>query len=435
MSSPLPQHATPPPNAPGMVERIRAVLLVDPILVPVCLLLVAGGVWLRAQHLGFPRELSFDEHHFVENARNYLAGRADWNDHPPLGKLFIALWIKLRGDTSVAWRTAPLLFGIGSIVLAHELAHRLFGSLRAAAIAAAFVAAEGSLIAYSRTALLDGMLTFFCLAAALPVARRPTAGKILIAAVLAGCAAQIKFSGASLGIPLLVLALQLKGRQRALAVLALAALPVTYFLLYSLGLSIIGAPAGVADVVAQTRKLVKGHLAATAMVHPLTSYPYAWFVPTRPITMRFAVLPDGQVRGMTSLGNLALWWANTIMPFASLAALIINRRRARAAAAPVPFYPEHRRAVIFLLGFWACMFAPWIFTRRDTYIYHYLPSYTFGLVLLAGGLAWLYQRQRRLAVAGLLLVAAVAIFYAPVWGQLPISRAGWEARLFMPGWR
>src|SRR6185436_1898052 len=161
------------PPQPRLVAQVREAVLANPLLVSVCAALVVGGVWLRAQHLMFPPNLSFDEHHFVENARNYLAGRADWNDHPPLGKLLIALMIRLRGDNAVAWRTAPLLFGFGTIVLAHELARRLFQRWQAGLVAAAFVAAEGSLIAYSRTALLDGMLTFFCLAAALPVARRP----------------------------------------------------------------------------------------------------------------------------------------------------------------------------------------------------------------------------------------------------------------------
>jgi dolichyl-phosphate-mannose--protein O-mannosyl transferase len=442
MSTPPQTPTAAPGGLPGLVGRVRAAVAAEPMLPAICAALVVAGAWLRCQHLMFPNHLTFDEHHFVENARNYLAGRADWNDHPPLGKLFIALSIILRGDNSLGWRTPQVLFGLGSIVLAFELGRRLFQRWEAAVLAAAFVAAEGSLIAYSRTALLDGMLTFFCLATAVTVARRPTAAKVLLASVLAGCAGQIKFSGTCLGLPLAVIALQLRGRQRALAVLSLAALPITYCLLYMLGLAIIDAPHGLADVIEATRKLARGHLAATAMTHPLTSYPYAWFVPTRPITMRFAEVAGGKVRGMTTLGNLALWWGNTVMPFASLAVLLVNRRRARRALAqparavpPVPFFAEHRRAVLFLLGFWACMFTPWIVTRRDTYIYHYLPSYSFGLILLAGGLAWLHQRHQRLALAGLMLVAVVFVFYAPVWGQLPITRAGWDARLFIPGWR
>jgi dolichyl-phosphate-mannose--protein O-mannosyl transferase len=439
---PAPSTAAPAGALGRLAGRFREAFAAEPLLPAICLGLVAAGAWLRCQSIDFPHNLTFDEHHFVENARNYLAGRADWNDHPPLGKLLIAVMILLRGDNSLGWRTAQVVLGLGNLVLAFELGRRLFQRWQAAALAAAFAAAEGSLIAYSRTGLLDGMLTFFCLATAVAVARRPTAAKVLLASVLAGCAAQIKFSGACVGIPLAVIAFQLPGRQRVLAVLSLAALPITYVLLYMLGLSLIHAPHGPLDVVAATRRLAHGHLQATAMVHPLTSYPYAWFLPTRPITMRFTEVEGGRVRGMTSLGNLALWWANSIMPFAALVALLVNRRRARQAVAEpaharalVPFFAEHRRAVIFLLGFWACMFTPWIVTRRDTYIYHYIPSYTFGLVLLAGGLAWLHQRRRRLALAGLVLVAAVVVVYAPVWGQLPITRAGWNARLFIPNWR
>jgi dolichyl-phosphate-mannose--protein O-mannosyl transferase len=43
--------------------------------------LIAGGIAIRVYDLGYPRELVFDEHHCVKNARNYLAARSDSNDH------------------------------------------------------------------------------------------------------------------------------------------------------------------------------------------------------------------------------------------------------------------------------------------------------------------------------------------------------------------
>src|SRR5581483_4403071 len=54
-------------------------------------MMLAGGVVLRLRNIGFPPRFTFDEHHFVPNARRYLVGEADDNDHPPLGKLLIAV--------------------------------------------------------------------------------------------------------------------------------------------------------------------------------------------------------------------------------------------------------------------------------------------------------------------------------------------------------
>src|SRR5690349_11306405 len=78
---------------------------------------VAFGVYLRVQSFGFPGHLTFDEHHFVENARNYLARAKDWNDHPPLGKLLMASAMRVLGDTPIGWRITSLLFGFGTIAL------------------------------------------------------------------------------------------------------------------------------------------------------------------------------------------------------------------------------------------------------------------------------------------------------------------------------
>jgi dolichyl-phosphate-mannose--protein O-mannosyl transferase len=49
-----------------------------------CLGLLCLGVLWRLIDLDYPRTFSFDEHHFVNNARNYIA-----HHHPPLGKLVL----------------------------------------------------------------------------------------------------------------------------------------------------------------------------------------------------------------------------------------------------------------------------------------------------------------------------------------------------------
>ncbi|HEX3597155.1 MAG TPA: phospholipid carrier-dependent glycosyltransferase, partial [Polyangiaceae bacterium] len=81
-----------------------------------CAALVALGTWLRAVDLGFPPSLTWDEHHFVLNARNYITHQHDWNDHPPLGKLLIVPWLLLLGDSSRSFRMNSFVFGLLAIV-------------------------------------------------------------------------------------------------------------------------------------------------------------------------------------------------------------------------------------------------------------------------------------------------------------------------------
>jgi hypothetical protein len=59
-----------------------------------------------------------------------------------------------------------------------------------------------------------------------------------------------------------------------------------------------------------------------------------------------------------------------------------------------------------------------------------LPSYAFGLVILAGWAASYYRKPKTRRAVLVLAAAAVVVsgFYAPVWAQLPMTKASFEAR-------
>ncbi|MBM4361220.1 MAG: phospholipid carrier-dependent glycosyltransferase, partial [Deltaproteobacteria bacterium] len=203
----------------------RAARRAGPLLV-LALLLVGIGVALRVQHLGRPGAFAFDEHHFVENARRFLSRRHDANDHPALGKLLMLPSMWLLGDRGMGWRGAQLVAGLALIVLAGTLGARLFRDRRAGWLAAAFVAADGLLVVYSRVALLDGFLGCFAMLAVwLSVRARGPLGHAGAGAAI-GAAAAIKVSGAALGLP--ALALALRSRRPVLSALALGAAPVVF---------------------------------------------------------------------------------------------------------------------------------------------------------------------------------------------------------------
>lgn len=397
-----------------------------------CVGLVVLGVFLRMNDLGFPRELTWDEHHFVLNARNYLQHVHDWNDHPPLGKLLIVCGMFLYGDTSVGWRLAPMVFGLASIVAAYRIATLVYRDRRAGWIAAAFVAGDGFLIAYSRTALLDGMLTFLCLAAALAALGARSWRGMALAGALVGCAANVKLSGAFLLLPIGVLCLFL--RQKVRAVLALAVAPVVYTVFFTYGLYLSHEPHGVGDALRATDGIVAHHAALTSFAHPLTSHWYTWFLPTRPVPLRYDVVHAGVVRAMTSLGNPLLWWTCDI---ALLGGLALSARAALRFARKKSlrvFVGRLTRANMLLLAFGVTLLLPWVVGNRDSYIYHYLPTYAFIIIIVGGDVSFFYRRHRLRALAFVLAVALVSVYYAPVWGQLPISASGYRARLFLKMW-
>lgn len=378
--------------------------------------LIAAGIAIRVYDLGYPDELVFDEHHFVKNARNYMGARPDWNDHPPLGKLLIAFGMRVEGDDPFGWRLAALVFGIALILLAYLLGAGTHRTREAGLYAAAFVSASGFAVVYSRTAHLDGMLTTLMAAAALVVWRSRTRLGMLSAASLIGLATSIKFAGAVLTIPWAIVSIRRFGiERRTLALLAagLALMAGTYVALFSVGLAMAGGAYGVADVGRKSLELLQHHLALDDWEHPATSRWYTWFIPLSRIGMHH-VRESGVVRALTTADNPVLWWGVNVAVVWS--AVLAARRR---IAVPGQSY---------LLLMWFVPLLPWIFTNRDSYIYHYLPSYAFGLVLLGGVVATLEKPLVQFAFVA--VVAVIFAFCAPVWSTIPFAADSWLHTLY-----
>ncbi|WP_448059260.1 glycosyltransferase family 39 protein [Cellulomonas hominis] len=149
-----------------------------------------GGV-ARFWQLGRPHNLVFDETYYVKQAYSLLVQgyEGQWGDkpnpafeagdtsalqttaeyvvHPPVGKWMIALGMKLGGgvDSSTAWRLASAICGTLAILMLARIARRLFASTALGTLAGLLLAVDGEAIVHSRTALLDGFLMFFVLAA------------------------------------------------------------------------------------------------------------------------------------------------------------------------------------------------------------------------------------------------------------------------------
>jgi len=385
---------------------------------------VACGLWLRMHELWRPPFYAFDEHHFVDNARNYLLGSADGNDHPPLGKLLIALGMELFGDTGAGWRSAPALFGAASIALAALLAARLFPAGPAWAFALVFVSLDGFAIGYSRVALLDGMLAslvLLCLVLLLGKSRASLAA----AGVVGGLALSIKLSGVCYLVPLAGALLLRPGSGRLRWLLLAPALSsLVYYACYALGLWLVHEAWTPASVWQDTLLSLQHHASLTDMQNPATSSWYTWFIPSKPITL-WRLVEDSSVRSVTSRGNPLLWWfcSSSVL---GLSGVLLWRGVGPVLRAPGavfqlgPLALPARALVFSLLAYWAFL-APWILTRRDSYYYHYLPSYLVAIVLVAGLCGALYQRRRRWALALAGAVVAVSAWYSPRWAGLPRS--------------
>lgn len=374
-----------------------------------------------------------------------LEGHPDPNDHPPLGKLLIAAVLSVSKDGPLAWRTSSLWFGFGSILLARTFAKRLFGDPRAGWLAGVFVAIDGFFIAYSRLALIDGVLVAMMLGAA-TLSLSDRRWSWITSGVVIGLAASVKFTGIVMLLPV-ALAIALRAgtfRRFATTMLAIGfAVVAAYW--------IVGTVAGTLGHVEQpwlyawtdTRADLLNHLGAIGRAHPMASRWYTWFLPETLVNFSFVLTRDGSVRMLSMLGNVLLWWSSPLCVGAGLA--IGVRSAARIALGKADDEVSVRRRIVdglrsepmrtwgLLFVFWIAPLVPWMISDRDSYAYHYMPTYAFGLVAVAGWLSKAVARKPTWAIAVLGVIVAVSAFYAPLWEQLPVGYGGLDARLFL--WR
>lgn len=389
--------------------------------------LIIAGVIARAYDIGYPNGLTWDEHHFVKNARNLLLGRSDWNDHPPLGKLLLAIGLLGLGDNGAGWRLVPMLCGQALIALAYALGASAFDSKLAGLHAAAFVACSGFVLAFSKTALLDGMLAALMVGAALALWRARSLAGFAFAAALIGLSASIKFTGIVLSLPLALLSFRRFGaRPKAIGVLcvSLGAMLVPYVAQFSLGLALGGDEWGPLDVWKRTVALLRHHVGLNDWTHSATSRWYTWFVPLKTVDLHYA--RDGNaVRALSTFDNSILWWSVN----AGLVWSLLNVLRGLGKGRPVS---ADRAAPIggqgYLLLLWFLGISPWILTNRDSYIYHYLPSYVFGLILLGGLVSTFPNTKARFAFVA--IVASVFAYCFRVWSKFPLDSDSLLHRLF-----
>jgi len=139
------------------------------------LLLTIVSFALRIIWLDKPNTLIFDEAYYVNAARIILhipvmpghpyAGATPGLDpnteHPPLGKLFIALSMHIFGDNGVGWRLPSVILGTASIPLLYGVVRSLGGTTWLALLATYFYAFDNLVFVHSRIGTLDIFLMPF----------------------------------------------------------------------------------------------------------------------------------------------------------------------------------------------------------------------------------------------------------------------------------
>lgn len=398
--------------------------------------MIVGGVVLRVRDIGYPPVMTFDEHYYAPAAHHYILGVPDLRDwHPPLGKMLGAIGLLLFGFNSVGWRFVYLCFGIQTIVVAFCLARYIFSSTRAGWMAAGFVAADGFFISYSRAGLIDGMLTCLVLWSVLAVVVATSWRGLVLAAILVGAATSIKWSGAQALLPAIV-GLLVFGRLPWYQVFWFSLSPMVHFLIWAVGLDLMGGAYGPIDLYKAISDSMRSLSRQGLYSNPLASSWYTWPILYRPIAVKLSH-QGAIVRCALSVGNPVLWFpASAVvvgLPIAHGLAAIQRRWRSLSLAR---FDSRFRQAILVLAVGWLSMMLLFAtIMGKHTFFYHYLPSYGFAIVTIAGVMAQLERNWPQGVLAFVTFAAAAAIYFSPIWGELPMTLNELNQRLLLPSWR
>jgi dolichyl-phosphate-mannose--protein O-mannosyl transferase len=130
---------------------------------------------MRFINLGSPTDAGtpiFDEKHYAPQAWQVLHNHGVEDNpgfglvvHPPVGKQLIAIGEAIFGYDGVGWRFAGALLGVIMVTLVVRIVRRISRSTLVGAIAGVLLICDGVSFVAARTALLDGLLTFFVVAA------------------------------------------------------------------------------------------------------------------------------------------------------------------------------------------------------------------------------------------------------------------------------
>lgn len=457
------------------------------------LAITALAAAIRFSNLANPASLVFDETYYVkdaytlglfgserswpENANqsfesgspNVFESAGSYVVHPPLGKWIIWLGLSLFGvENSFSWRFSTALLGTLSVVLVIAIARVLTQSAAFAAIAGFLLAIEGHSVVMSRTAILDGILTFFVLLgllillladrhwrARLRNRQGPTIQPwLILLGIVMGMAGSVKWSAIYFLIAFGLytfwsdwqtrknLGLNRFGAigQGLLNALTLAMSSFAIYLTSWLG--------WIRDDAAWGRQLDDSwwsslwsyHLqilqfhANLQSDHPYESNAFSWLLNLRPTAFYFEQFEGSEFCGLldsctvaiTAMPNLLIWFGGLL----ALAWLIKNRVKTR-------------QVQVVLLGFIAG-WLPWVFFLERTAFQFYAviisPFLVLALTLALQhywrrGLLLKVQMLRTRNITGFLIATSLlALFYLPLWIGLPVPYEFWRLQLLLPIW-
>jgi dolichyl-phosphate-mannose-protein mannosyltransferase len=376
--------------------------------------------------LGDPAEEYFDEVYHAFTARIILHGDPKawewWNPHPegfayewthpPLAKEGMVLGMLGLGENALGWRAPAAILGVAAVFLVYRICRDLLGDDLVGIFAAWFFALDGLPLVMSRIGMNDMyFLTFMLLSFWLFIKDRT-----FLSSVFLGLAASSKWT-VFWFLPLLAVAhFSLRKKIRLSYVWYFVIPPLVYIGSY-LPMFLTGHDWS--TFVGMQKQMWWYHTQLVA-THPYTSSWWSWPFLLRPIWLYTSGgISNGfgknMIANIYAMGNPFVFWTGIV-------AVIYVGYLA---------YVKRSRRLGLVVFSYLVFFAPWAFSPRIMFLYHYLPSLPFMAV--AAGV--MFREHRKLFWPFLLLATISFVYFYPHWIGMKVPLWLDESYYWFSSWR
>jgi len=402
----------------------------------------------------------FDEIYFPRTAYEHLNGLSIYEKtHPPMGKVFMSLGIKIFGMNPFGWRFAGTLFGVMLIPLMYLFALKVFKKRSYAFVTGFLMTFECMRLAQTRLATIDSYAVFFAVAMyycmydyfavkSYDLKFTRSLKPLLFCGIMFGLGASSKwvciYTGGGLAI-IFFLAKLMEGidygTKRAERkegelpwfvknFLPTCGLCLLFFVMIPLGIYILSyipymasnPDKSLLEIVLDNQDYMFNYHSDLDATHPYGSQWWSWPVIGRPIWYYIGPdLGDGMRSTIVSLGNPLIWWVG--IPCAIGSGYFAWRNKDKSM-------------IIFYVAL-VLQYAPWILIDRVCFIYHFFTSVPFLIFMIVYFFKNLIEKQiipKYVLWIYMGLVAVVFLLYYPVLTGLPVPTGYVEKLRLFSSW-
>ncbi len=385
----------------------------------------------------FRSRMYFDEIYHARCAYEFIEGMRSYeNTHPPLGKAFISLGVRICGMNPFGWRIAGVIFGIMMLPMLYLFAKKLTGDTPLSALSCFIFAFDFMHFTQTRIATIDTFVVFFIicmyyflylyLSQDLATAR---IASLMIALALCGISMGLgvscKWTGvyAGLGMGILFL-LHLKraydldtsgavkkktGTIIPFCVVFFIPVPAVIYLLSYIPFRD-GLQSGLLTRALNNQFDMLSYHSNLKATHHYASPFYEWPFIIRPIRYYTGIVSGTVREGISALGSPPVWWTG-IPAFLYMIVLYIRKK--------------DRRALFLIIGYLS-QYLPWFAVTRTTFIYHYFPSVVFVVLMIGYGFLNLKAVMNKKVYYTIIALYAASVFglfllFYPVLSGQPVE--------------